>query len=228
MRVQAVRNLMAAPKESAGADIVLEHLSGLGDVVSQLEAEAGHLSDWGRELCARLIGGHRLLTAGNGGSAAEAQHLSAEIVGRFEGDRPPFSAIALHADSSSVTAIGNDYGFDEVFARQVTAHARPGDIVLLLSTSGRSPNLLRAAEAARAAGATSWALTGRGPNPLAERCDDWIGLDSRASNVQEGQLIAIHAICCAFDAYLGAPAIAPAMPAVAAPAPVPARQGGAR
>ena len=210
MTVQAVRNLVVTPKpESPGADIILEHLSGLGSVVSQLEAEAGHLAEWGQELCTRLIGGHRLLTAGNGGSAAEAQHLSAEIVGRFEGDRPPFSAIALHADSSSVTAIGNDYGFEEVFARQVTAHARPDDIVLLLSTSGRSPNLLRAAEAAGAAGATTWALTGPGPNPLSERCDDWIGLDSRASNVQEGQLVAIHAICCAFDAYLGTPAAAP-------------------
>jgi type III pantothenate kinase len=219
--VQAVRNLVAAPTpETVGAGIVLEHLSGLGDVVTQLAAEAGHLSEWGRELCTRLIGGHRLLTCGNGGSAAEAQHLSAEIVGRFEGDRPPFSAIALHADSSSVTAIGNDYGFDEVFARQVTAHARPGDIVLLLSTSGRSPNLLRAAEAAGAAGATAWALTGPGPNPLAERCDDWIGLDSRASNVQEGQLIAIHAICCAFDAYLGSPAVTAPVAAV--------RPGGVR
>jgi phosphoheptose isomerase len=207
--VQAVPNLVAPKPASAGADIVLEHLSGLGDVVSQLAAEADHLSEWGQELCTRLIGGHRLLTCGNGGSAAEAQHLSAEIVGRFEGDRPPFSAIALHADSSSVTAIGNDYGFEEVFARQVTAHARPDDILLLLSTSGRSPNLLRAAEAAAAAGATTWALTGPGPNPLSELCDDWIGLDSRASNVQEGQLIAIHALCCAFDAYLGSPVVSP-------------------
>ena len=92
--------------------------------------------------------GQRLLAAGNGGSAAEAQHLTAELVGRFDGERVPFSAISLHAETSAVTAIANDYGYDDVFARQVRAHGRSGDVLMLLSTSGKSPNLLRAAEAA--------------------------------------------------------------------------------
>ncbi|CAM5680972.1 D-sedoheptulose 7-phosphate isomerase OS=Streptomyces griseomycini OX=66895 GN=FHS37_002862 PE=4 SV=1 [Streptomyces griseomycini] len=107
-----------------------------------------------------LGGGGRLLAAGNGGSAAQAQHLTAEIVGRYRDDRPPFSAIALHADTSSTTAIANDYGVDEVFARQVRAHGREGDVLMLLSTTGASANLLSAADAARAAGVRVWALTG--------------------------------------------------------------------
>ena len=94
-----------------------------------------------------LAAGGRLLAAGNGGSAAQAQHLTAELVGRYRDERPGYSAIALHADTSTLTAVGNDYGFDSLFARQVTAHGRPGDILILLSTSGRSPNLLAAAEA---------------------------------------------------------------------------------
>jgi phosphoheptose isomerase len=146
-----------------------------------------------------LVGGGRLLAAGNGGSAAEAQHLTAELVGRYDGDRRPFSAIALHADTSSLTAIANDYGYEAAFARQVQAHARPGDIVVLLSGSGRSRNLLLAAEAARDAGATSWAMTGPGPNPLAEVCDDALTLPGACGHAQEGHLLALHALCCGFE-----------------------------
>lgn len=119
-----------------------------------------------------LCGGGRLLAAGNGGSAAQAQHLTAELVGRYRTDRPPFSAIALHADTSSTTAIANDYGVDELFARQVRAHGRPGDVLILLSTSGASANLLSAAAAGRAAGLHVWALTGPAPNPLAAAADE--------------------------------------------------------
>ena len=118
---------------------------------------------WRAGCCA----GQRLLAAGNGGSAAEAQHLTAELVGRFDGERVPFSAISLHAETSAVTAIANDYGFEELFARQVRAHGRSGDVLMLLSTSGKSPNLLRAAEAAARLNITTWALTGPAPNPLA-------------------------------------------------------------
>ena len=115
----------------------------------------------------------RLLAAGNGGSAAEAQHLTAEFVGRFDGDRRAFSAICLHGDTSAVTAIGNDYGYDEVFARQVTAHAPPGDVLVLLSTSGTSaePACARRRPAARRA-RPSGRMTGPGPNPLTEAADD--------------------------------------------------------
>ena len=146
--------------------------------------------------------GQRLLAAGNGGSAAEAQHLTAELVGRFDGERVPFSAISLHAETSAVTAIANDYGFEELFARQVRAHGRSGDILLLLSTSGKSPNLLRAVETAARLDVTTWALTGTGPNPLALSCDEAVTIDSPAANAQECHLIALHAICRAFDAEI--------------------------
>lgn len=180
-------------------DIVSDHVDALAPVLAALRQEAAHLAVWGTELMRRLDAGHRLLVAGNGGSAAEAQHLSAELVGRFDGERRPFSAIALHADTSSMTAIGNDYGFDQVFARQVHGHGRTGDLLLLLSTSGRSRNLLEAARAAAHIGMTSWALTGGGPNPLARLCDDSICLPGIPANVQEAQLVAVHALCRVFD-----------------------------
>ena len=151
---------VAAPVDHAA--LVREHLVTLDPVLRALGDEAEHLRDWGVELATRLSGGARLLAAGNGGSAAEAQHLTSEFVGRFAADRPSFSAISLHAESSAVTAIGNDYGFDQVFARQVRGHGRAGDVLVLLSTSGASTNLIEAAEAAHEIGVTTWALTGPG------------------------------------------------------------------
>lgn len=190
------------------------HLDDHATAMASLRARVPEIADWGAELAARLLRGQRLLAAGNGGSAAEAQHLTAEIVGRFDGERRPFSAIALHADTSSVTAIGNDYGYDEVFARQVQAHARPGDVVLLLSTSGRSPNLVRAAQAARQVGADAWALTGAGPNPLCEASAAHIALDAPSPGVQEAQLVALHLLCRVFDHHVRAhdAAAAPLLP----------------
>ena len=179
-----------------------QHVDSLADSLHVLRAESARFARWGSILARRLSQGGRLLAAGNGGSAAEAQHLTAELVGRFREDRPPFSAIALAAETSSLTAIGNDYGYDQVFARQITAHARAGDVVLLLSTSGHSPNLLMAVPAARRAGAACWALTGPGPNPLAAAVDKAICLPGPAATVQEGHLVAVHAICAAFEAAL--------------------------
>ncbi len=177
-----------------------QHLADLRSGLRSLERQGRVIEAWGCELAGLLVGGHRLLAAGNGGSAAEAQHLTAELVGRFEApDRPPLSAIALHAETSSMTAIANDYGYESVFARQVQAHARPGDLVVLLSGSGRSRNLVLAAEAGREAGATSWAMTGPGPNPLSETCDDALTLPGRCGHVQEGQLLALHALCSGFE-----------------------------
>jgi D-sedoheptulose 7-phosphate isomerase len=167
--------------------------------LDSLRSQSGRLASWGVELAQRLLRGQRLLAAGNGGSAAEAQHLTAELVGRFDGERVPFSAISLHAESSAMTALANDYGYDEVFARQVRAHGRSGDVLMLLSTSGKSPNLLRAAEAASRLNVTTWALTGSGPNPLSEACDEAVMIDAVNANAQEGHLIALHAVCRAFD-----------------------------
>ncbi len=178
---------------------VVDHLAAVLPALESLRAEADHLARWGVELAGRLLAGSRLLAAGNGGSAAEAQHLTAELVGRFDGEREPFSAISLHAESSAVTAIANDYGYDQLFARQVRAHGRRGDVLILLSTSGKSPNLLHAVEAARAAGITTWALTGSAPNPLSRCVDDYVAVEAASANAQEGHLIALHALCRAFD-----------------------------
>jgi D-sedoheptulose 7-phosphate isomerase len=188
-----------AADNAAAADAVRVHLDNVLPALDSLRSQSGRLASWGVELANRLLGGQRLLTAGNGGSAAEAQHLTAELVGRFDGERLPFSAISLHAETSAVTAIANDYGYEEVFARQVRAHGRSGDVLVLLSTSGNSPNLLRAVEAAGKLGITTWALTGSGPNPLATACDEAVLIDALNANAQEGHLIALHALCRAFD-----------------------------
>lgn len=192
----------AGRMSSAEEALVRAHLLRLRRTLECAERHAAHLAVWGACLADRLRRGNRLLVAGNGGSAAEAQHLAAELVGRYREERPSFSAIALTAETSSLTAIGNDYGFAEVFARQVRAHARTGDIVLLISTSGRSRNLVDAARAASRMGATSWALTGEGPNPLTTVCDDSICIDGASPHVQECQLAAIHALCEVFDSWV--------------------------
>jgi len=162
------------------------------------------VDDWGVRLAAHLRDGGRLLAAGNGGSAAQAQHLTAELVGRFREERPPMSAICLSAETSSLTAIVNDYPAEELFARQVEAHARPGDVVVLLSTSGRSPNVVAAAERARAVGARTWGLTGPLPSPLAAAVDECCAVEcDYPATVQELHLVAVHVLCAAVDRALG-------------------------
>ncbi|MFF9281603.1 D-sedoheptulose-7-phosphate isomerase [Streptomyces griseosporeus] len=180
---------------------VAGHCDELLDALHRFRERAALTERWGERLAAVLGGGGRLLAAGNGGSAAQAQHLTAELVGRYRDDRPPFSALALHADTSSTTAIANDYGVDEVFARQVRAHGRPGDVLMLLSTSGASANLLSAAAAGRAAGLSVWALTGPAPNPLMAGSDEALCVSGASTaTVQEVHLVAVHMICEAFDA----------------------------
>jgi D-sedoheptulose 7-phosphate isomerase len=173
------------------------HLGQLSDAIPVYRRTAvARLERWGTDLGRVLYHGGRLLVAGNGGSAAAAQHLTAELVGKLREDRMPLSAIALSAETSSLTAIGNDYGYDEVFARQVRAHGRPGDVLLLLSTSGRSANLLRAGRAATATGLRCWALTGPAPNPLAALCDDVLAVPSPEPQVvQELHLVSAHVLC---------------------------------
>src|SRR5690606_40813634 len=118
------------------------HWRSLGAAMERLCVEAPRVHRWGERLARTLADGGRLLACGNGGSAAEAQHLTGELVGRFQHERQPLSAIALHADTSAGTAIVNDYGGHELFARQVRAHGRPGDVLALLSTSGTSQNVV--------------------------------------------------------------------------------------
>lgn len=182
-----------------------EHLHDLHSALDSLADQAGEIEEWGRYLAHCLDGG-RLLVAGNGGSAAEAQHLTAELVGRFEGERRPLSALVLHGDTSTVTAVCNDYGHDEVFARQVQAHGRRGDVLLLLSTSGRSSNLLHAADRAHECGLQVWALTGAAPNPLSEKADRLVAVAGRSTSaIQEAHLVAIHALCAAAERWLDVP-----------------------
>ncbi len=181
------------------------HVTALRAALSTLEDAAPQLDRLATAAVEVFTGGGRLLAAGNGGSAAEAQHLTAELVGRFLRDRPPVSAIALTVETSSLTAIGNDFCADEVFARQVRAHGRPGDLLVLLSTSGTSTNVLAAAEAGRQAGLQVWALTGPRPNPLAEVADEVIAVDAATTaTVQEVHLAAIHLLCDAIDTGLAA------------------------
>jgi len=177
-----------------------EHLAASTKGLASLAGELDRLERWGALLRLRLEQGGRLLVAGNGGSAALADHLAGELVGRYDRERPPFSAFALCADTAGLTAIGNDYGYDEVFARQVHAHGRQGDVFLALSTSGRSANLLRAVDVGRRVGLTAWAVTGSGPNPLAEAADDVVAVPCPDTPcVQDVHQVAVHLLCLAFE-----------------------------
>jgi len=151
----------------------------------------------------RLRQGSKVLSFGNGGSAADAQHLAAELVNRFRVNRPPLAAIALTTDTSALTAIGNDFGFEQVFEKQVRALARPGDVAVGISTSGTSPNVLRGLAAAREAGCTCVGLTGASAGPLAEACDHLFSVPSRETpRVQECHVAWIHAFCDVLDTIL--------------------------
>ncbi len=191
-----------------------EHVSSLASALAAFDEGIRTAERWGRHLARVLPRGARLMAAGNGGSAAEAQHLTAEIIGRFRLDRRPFSAIALHADTSTYTAACNDYGAEEAFARSVEAHGRRGDVLILLSTSGRSPNLLAAARRAQAIGVTTWAMCGPVPNPLASACEEYLAVPSGyPATVQELHLVSVHLVCSSFDAALGVgqPVVSPSV-----------------
>lgn len=140
--------------------------------------------------------GGKVLVFGNGGSAAESQHFAAELVGRFMRDRRALPAVALTTDTSILTAIGNDLSFEQVFARQVSALGRPGDVAMGISTSGTSPNVVAALEAARAAGLTTIGLTGRDGGVMGERVDIHVNVPHAVTgHVQEVQLMLLHVIC---------------------------------
>jgi D-sedoheptulose 7-phosphate isomerase len=177
------------------------HLDELLPALDELRSQLVAVQEWGCLLAGVLRRGGRLLAAGNGGSAAHAQHLTAELVGRYRADRRPFSAISLHAEPSALTAIVNDYGPEQAFARQVLAHGRPDDILIALSTSGHSPNVLAAVDAAAGAGLQTWAVTGPAPNPLAARADRFLAVESASTpTVQEVHQVVVHLVCEVFDA----------------------------
>jgi len=143
-----------------------------------------------------LQAGGKILLAGNGGSAADAQHIAGELVSRFAFDRPGLPAVALTTDSSILTAIGNDYGYEKLFARQVQAQGKAGDVLIAYSTSGKSPNVLLAFETARAAGITTIGLTGNRGGPMTELCDFLLEVPSADTpKIQEGHLVLGHVLC---------------------------------
>lgn len=140
--------------------------------------------------------GGKLVVFGNGGSAADAQHIAAELVGRFKTDHRPLPAVALTTDTSVLTAVSNDFGFEHVFERQVEALVRPGDVAWALSVSGRSPSVLRALRRARVAGAATVGFTGRSGGAMSEHCDYCLRVDHDSSDrVQEVHQLAYHLIC---------------------------------
>jgi len=150
-----------------------------------------------------LVSGGKILLAGNGGSAADAQHMAAEYVGRFAYDRKALPAIALTTDSSILTAVSNDYGYDQVFARQVAALGNRGDLLMVYSTSGSSPNILRALEAAGSAGLTRVGFGGQPGGAMAPLCEYLLKVPSTETpRIQEGHLLFGHIICGAAEAAL--------------------------
>jgi D-sedoheptulose 7-phosphate isomerase len=179
-------------KSERGFDELLADRQGLLDAPRYRE-QVGAIVD---AVSTALRNGKKVLWCGNGGSAAEAQHMAAELSGRFLRERPGLHSEALSVNTSTLTCIGNDYGYDHVFARQVDAFAHPGDVVIGLTTSGESRNVVLALEAARRRGATAVAFTGNGGGKVAEVADiSLIGPDGYAAIVQEVHQVMAHIVC---------------------------------
>lgn len=164
------------------------------------EREILHLAEM---LYEKISAGGMVITCGNGGSALEAQHLAAELISHFRRDRPSVPAVSLPLDYGVITSIANDFSFEEVFSRQVEALARPGDVVIGISTSGNSANVVAALRAARENGAVTLALSGRNPGAVGAAADYCLSVDSNDTpRVQEGHLMIVHLICEDLDARL--------------------------
>jgi D-sedoheptulose 7-phosphate isomerase len=157
---------------------------------------AGLLVALGQRMAACLSAGGRVLAFGNGGSAADAQHLAGELVGRFRRDRAALSALALTTDPSVITAIGNDVGYEAIFSRQIEAHGRPGDVAIGISTSGRSPNVIAALQLARSRGLVTVGLTGGGGGRLPELVDYLVDVPhGDTARIQEVHGMVVHILC---------------------------------
>lgn len=178
-------------------DTVRMHLEGHQQVMRQVAAELpAVIAAAGELLVHSLADGGKLLILGNGGSAADAQHFAAELVGRYRRERNPLPAIALTTDTSILTAVGNDYGYEVIFRRQVEALARTGDVVCGISTSGNSANVMQALEAAREMGCRTLVLTGAGGGTMAALADVAVVVPSaQTPHVQEAHLAIIHILC---------------------------------
>lgn len=189
---------MAATAKSR-EECISEHFRRSCEALTRATADARMLEAMVRTaetMTAALRGGHKILIAGNGGSAADAQHIAGEFLSRLNFDRNPLPAIALTTDTSVLTAIGNDYGFEHVFERQIRGLGRKGDVVLAISTSGRSPNILAGLRTAREIGATTIGFTGAGDSAMLALCDICIRAPSGSTpQIQQIHIVAAHAIC---------------------------------
>ena len=192
----------AKPNTSASllAASLKEHLETFHNLIASTLPD---IERAGRVIIEALKNGNKVLVCGNGGSAADAQHIAAELIGRYEKSRRSFPAIALTTDTSALTAISNDFGFEEVFARQVAGLAQAGDVLIAISTSGKSPNVLKAAATARELGCRTIALTGAGAEPLSSACDVSVVIPSdRTARVQEAHITIAHLWCEMVDALM--------------------------
>jgi D-sedoheptulose 7-phosphate isomerase len=175
--------------------LVLQNYAGLVRAVGDAEPSLAQLDLCAKVIADALMAGKKVLTAGNGGSAADALHLSEELVGRYKDNRRALPAIALASDGTALTCIGNDFGFDHIFSRQVEALGAPGDVLILFTSSGNSANLILALEVAQAKGLHTVALTGRGGGKLRGRAEaEWIVPSASGARVQELHGWAIHVI----------------------------------
>jgi D-sedoheptulose 7-phosphate isomerase len=176
-----------------------EHL----EVVTAARASLPVIGEMASRICAALEAGGAVIAFGNGGSAAEAQHLAGELLGRFRATRRPLPALALSTDPSVVTCIANDFSYEDVFSRQVEALAREGDVAIGITTSGRSENVVRGLRAARERGALAIAWTGNDPGPAGDVADLVLAAPSATTaRVQEVHTLAMHGICVAVDAWV--------------------------
>lgn len=184
---------------TAAIDAARAHVLASRDVMAACLADETFLTTTAAialKLVACLKSGGKIMIAGNGGSAGDAQHMAGEFLSRFRMERTPLAAIALTVDSSVMTAIGNDYGFEHVFARQVMGLGKPGDVLIALSTSGRSPNILKAMDAARATGVCIVAMTGAEGNEMASRAGICLHAPSADTPlIQQVHIAAAHIIC---------------------------------
>ena len=174
------------------------------EMIEKLDAltpEIGRLAELAN---ACLTRGGKIMLMGNGGSAADSQHIAAELVGRFQKDRKGLAAIALTTDTSLLTSVGNDYGYDHIFSRQVEALCRADDLLIGISTSGNSPNVLRALELGKAIGVATVALTGEGGGKMASLCDLTLTVPSRVTaRIQEAHILIGHILCELIDEASG-------------------------
>lgn len=175
------------------ANSLQEHLKTIQELI---DSKLADIEQSGQMICEALTNGRKVLLCGNGGSAADAQHIAAELVGCYEKQRRSWPAIALTTDTSALTAISNDLGYEQVFARQLAGLAQAGDVLVAISTSGRSKNVLRAAEQARELGCKTIALTGANAEPLGALCDLTVSVPStRTSRIQEVHITVGHLWC---------------------------------